>query len=322
MKTRIFTPMLCLILLTIPMITTPSSEDPARAAPTKEDRIAARDAAARREREADDWIRENNLPNTSQTQQVFDLAKIQVDTILNNELPCTTLPNLGQKTSKPLERLFALYITTASLYAKPVVRYIVQQLTQDNSFYAGSMSYDFFTRLSRKFPIDHPIIKDDVYTYIRIQKNYATKSALLDCLASAYTTGPTSRERLCRYQSYVHTIRSSYPEQHAEITHTYTTEDIDIVTNAIDKAIEDAEHKKRRLAWMSAMLRLANNSTRVVDRQTGIGRFVPVFGAASTGASGDESAGAVDYDAAPAITDDSDDEVDGEGAEESKGGEE
>jgi hypothetical protein len=81
---------------------------------------------------------------------------------------------------------------------------------------------------------------------------------------------------------------------------------------------------------MSASLRLANNSKLKVDDRAGRGKFVPDTSTPAKSGGG-ASAGPADsvaarrlqrYDAAPAITDGSDDEGDGEGAEESKGGEE
>jgi hypothetical protein len=91
-----------------------------------------------------------------------------------------------------------------------------------------------------------------------------------------------------------------------------------------------AKKHPARHAFMSASLRLANNSKLKADDRSGRGKFVPDTSTAAE-TSGGASASASDsittrrlqkYSAAPAITDDSDDEGDGEGAEESKGGEE
>jgi hypothetical protein len=68
-----------------------------------------------------------------------------------------------------------------------------------------------------------------------------------------------------------------------------------------------AKKHPARNAFMSASLRLANNSKLKVDDRAGHGKFVPDTSTAA-GTSGGASA------AAPAITDDSDDEGDGEGA--------
>jgi hypothetical protein len=91
-----------------------------------------------------------------------------------------------------------------------------------------------------------------------------------------------------------------------------------------------AKKHPARHAFMSASLRLTNNSKLKVDDRAGRGKFVPDTSTAA-GTSGGASASASDsvatrqfqrYVSAPAITDDSDNDGEGAGAEESKGGEE
>jgi|GEM_PF-6913100 len=289
--------------------------------------------AANYERQLDAFIKYHNLPNNSKTKQIYDYIK---------ELRSIHTLTFKSISFDSIKKNFSLYSDTINRAAElinllkaqallntsygPICCKEIQKSTIDAQFRTSSLCQPLIWFACEKILALTELALSNHNLASLVLPMFKDQNLILTSATIEHLAQDSLQKIQAKWAPHITLTKPIHYMQNKWGMRPYNA--LQHISHMAQQLIDEldplwfAKKHPARHAFMSASMRLTNNSALAVNHKTGRGQYVPQIptpaksgGGASAGPADSVAARRLQrYDAAPAITDDSDDEGDGEGA--------